>query len=96
MIINMHERYGNNVLSGPGRQRCKAGSLVLPAALLYLVQAEVGEVDAPLLRCRKILLESLAKAAGRSVRGRPGNILWALLARFKAAAERLPSEGRGA
>jgi hypothetical protein len=65
-------------------------------ALLYLVQAEAGgAVETPLLQCRKILRNALIKAAGRSIRGKPGNVLWVLLARFKAAhvAKTLPPEG---
>jgi|GEM_PF-4660496 len=65
-------------------------------ALLYLVQAEAGgAVEAPLSQCRTILRESLIKAKNRSIRGKSGNVLWVLLARFKAAcvARTLPPKG---
>ncbi len=54
-------------------------------ALLYLVQAEQGTVDNPLLQCRQLLRDVLAKAERRSTRRVPGNPLWVLLSRFLEA-----------
>ncbi len=54
-------------------------------ALLYLVQAEQGTVDNPLVQCRQLLRDVLEKAERRSTSKVPGNPLWVLLERFQDA-----------
>jgi hypothetical protein len=88
----IHLNEGNDAgikgLTFMGRHWFSRRERQLLTALLYLAQAEDGGiVDTSLSQCRNILLESLSKVAKRPINGKPGNVFWVLLARFKAAYE---------